>query len=109
MKLDTGEHGKCCPNHRRLLLHLYGPRLKTLREHVEELVHIGNDESSQSAKWPPNGLVRASDCVEYVTLLEKSYAVMAENAGRVAGGSVEQRWSQRQASSCENVYYDFVL
>ena len=72
-------------------------------------MHIGNDESSQSAQRPTNGLVRASDCVEYVTLLEKSYAVMAENAGRVAGGSVEQRWSQRQASSCENVYYNFVL
>lgn len=64
-------------------------------------MHIGDDGSSQSA----SGLVRASDCVEYVTLLEKSYAVMAENAGRVAGVSVEQRWSQRQASSGINVYY----
>lgn len=89
-----------CPHHLRLLRNLYGPRLRSLQELLEDLLHqkVGSNEEI--------GLVRDGDSVEYLTLLKQSIAVLPEGApegiGRetVGGEPTNQRWSQQQAS-CE--------
>lgn len=44
------------------------------------------------------GLIRAGDCVEYVTLLMNSYAVLDDNASPMRGIPTNQHWSQQQVS-----------
>jgi len=96
-----------CPNHVRLLRSLYGARLRSLLELLYDLLRqkLGHDEGM--------GLVRDGDSVEYLTLLNHSFAVLSEGApervGRVPVVLEEptnQRWSQQQASACCPLFSD---
>ena len=95
-KDEVAEDGNWCPKHLRLLRSLYGSRLRSL---LELLRH----EDLQNEQ---TGLVRDDDTVEYLTLLNHSFAVLSEGApvrvGRVPVVLEErtnQRWSQQQESS----------
>ena len=94
LQKETNHDTEWCPRHLRLLRNLYGPRLRSLEELVQDLLHheLSNNQEI--------GLVRDGDSVEYSTLLKQSFAVLPEGApDRIVGGeSMNQRWSQQQAS-----------
>lgn len=92
-----GSSSAWCPNNVRLLRSLYGSRLRSLLDLLQDLLRqrLGHEEGT--------GLVRDGDSEEYLALLKHSFAVLSEGApervGRVPVVLEEpthQRWSQKQ-------------
>jgi hypothetical protein len=68
--------------------------------------HFGPDAVGDENR----GFVRDGDSADYVSFLEDSFAVLAENAPPIGAVSLRQRWSQQQAcllllpSSLQNLF-----
>ncbi|KAH9575747.1 hypothetical protein CY35_01G126800 [Sphagnum magellanicum] len=78
----------------RVLITVYGSRLQTLHRLLLSLLssHFGPDAVGGENR----GLVRDGDSADYVSFLEDSFAVLAENAPPIGAVSLRQRWSQQQ-------------
>jgi hypothetical protein len=89
----------------RVLITVYGSRLQTLHRLLLSLLssHFGPDAVGGENR----GLLRDGDSADYVSFVEDSFAVLAENAPPIGAVSLRQRWSQQQAcllllpSSCK--------
>ncbi len=94
----------------RVLIAVYGSRLQTLHRLLLSLLssHFGPDAVGGENR----GLVRDGDSADYVSFLEDSFAVLAENAPPIGAVSLRQRWSQQQAcllllpSSCKICFFE---
>ncbi len=92
----------------RVLITVYGSRLQTLHRLLLSLLssHFGPDAVGDENR----GFVRDGDSADYVSFLEDSFAVLAENAPPIGAVSLRQRWSQQQAcllllpSSLQNLF-----
>ncbi|CAK9255929.1 unnamed protein product [Sphagnum jensenii] len=78
----------------RVLITVYGSRLQTLHRLLLSLLssHFGPDAVGGENR----GFVRDGDSADYVSFLEDSFSVLAENAPPIGAVSLRQRWSQQQ-------------